>query len=53
VTQPADRRLRVGDRVDIVPPHCDPTVDRYDLLHLVRGDVLVDVLPIEARGRSQ
>jgi D-serine deaminase-like pyridoxal phosphate-dependent protein len=53
VTRPADGRLRVGDRVDIVPPHCDPTVDRYDLLHLVRGDVLVDVVPIEARGRSQ
>lgn len=53
VTRPAARTLRVGDRIDVVPPHCDPTVDRYDVLHVVRGDVLVDILPIEARGCSQ
>jgi D-serine deaminase-like pyridoxal phosphate-dependent protein len=46
-------RPRVGDRVELVPPHCDPTVDRYDLLHVVRGDVLVDLWPVHARGRSQ
>jgi D-serine deaminase-like pyridoxal phosphate-dependent protein len=54
VTQPAERPpLRVGDRVALVPPHCDPTVDRYDVLHIVRDDVLVDVVPIDARGCSQ
>lgn len=42
-----------GDRRELVPPHCDPTVDRYDLLHVVRDDVLVDVVPIVARGCSQ
>ena len=31
----------------------DPTVDRYDVLHLVRGDTLVDIVPVEARGASQ
>ena len=33
--------------------HVDPTLDRYDVIHLVRGDVLVDIVPIEARGASQ
>jgi D-serine deaminase-like pyridoxal phosphate-dependent protein len=42
-----------GDRVELLPPHCDPTVDRYDLYHVVRGDVLVDLLAIDARGRAQ
>jgi len=27
-------------------------VNLYDAYHVVRGDVLVDIWPIEARGRS-
>ncbi|MGZ6016666.1 MAG: alanine racemase [Phenylobacterium sp.] len=42
-----------GERVDFVPPHIDPTLDRYDVIHFVRGDVLVEVAPVEARGASQ
>jgi D-serine deaminase-like pyridoxal phosphate-dependent protein len=42
-----------GERVDFVPPHVDPTLDRYDVMHFVRGDVLVEIAPIEARGASQ
>jgi len=42
-----------GERVDFVPPHVDPTLDRYDVIHLVRGDVLVEIAPVEARGASQ
>lgn len=42
-----------GERVDFVPPHVDPTLDRYDVIHFVRGDTLVEIAPIEARGASQ
>lgn len=42
-----------GERVDFVPPHVDPTLDRYDVIHLVRGDVLVEIARVEARGASQ
>jgi D-serine deaminase-like pyridoxal phosphate-dependent protein len=42
-----------GERVDFVPPHIDPTLDRYDVIHFVRGDVLVEIAPVEARGASQ
>jgi D-serine deaminase-like pyridoxal phosphate-dependent protein len=45
--------IRLGERVELIPPHCDPTVDRYDVLHFVRGDVLVEIAPIEAAHRSQ
>jgi D-serine deaminase-like pyridoxal phosphate-dependent protein len=42
-----------GDRIELTPGHIDPTLDRYDVIHLVQGDVLVDIVPIEARGASQ
>ena len=45
-------RLRVGDVVTCAVPHCDPTVNLYDCYHLVRGDRLETIWPIEARGRS-
>jgi D-serine deaminase-like pyridoxal phosphate-dependent protein len=48
-SQPLER----GDRIELVPPHCDPTVDRYDIIWLVRGDVVVDVAHVDARGCSQ
>jgi D-serine deaminase-like pyridoxal phosphate-dependent protein len=46
----ADRRLAVGDRLEFHPPHCDPTVNLYDVYHVVHGDVLVDIWPVDARG---
>ncbi len=53
VTQDPAHPLARGDRVALVPPHCDPTVDRYDTMWLVRGDRVVGSAPIEARGRAQ
>jgi D-serine deaminase-like pyridoxal phosphate-dependent protein len=53
ITTTPETVLRRSDRLDLVPPHCDPTVDRYDLLWLVRGDVVVGVEDIVARGCSQ
>ena len=51
--RPEGEAVRRGDRVELIPGHIDPTMDRYDLLHLVQGDVLVDIVPIEGRGASQ
>jgi D-serine deaminase-like pyridoxal phosphate-dependent protein len=45
--------LQLGERVEFIPPHCDPTVDRYDVYHFVRQDILVEIAPIEAARRSQ
>lgn len=53
VTRPKHRAVSRGDRVEFTAPHCDPTIDRYDLLHLVRGDVLVDLMRVDGRGASQ
>lgn len=49
----SDCDLRVGDRVEFVPPHCDPTVNLYDVIHALRGDTVEGVWRIAARGKSQ
>jgi 3-hydroxy-D-aspartate aldolase len=49
----ADRKVKVGDRIEFVPPHCDPTVNLYDRYHVMRGDTVEDVWEISARGKSQ
>ena len=43
-------RPALGALVTLVAPHCDPTVNLHDWLHVVRGGRLVDIWPIEARG---
>ncbi|MGK6318225.1 DSD1 family PLP-dependent enzyme [Sphingomonas sp. DT-204] len=46
-------RLRPGDAVSLTVPHCDPTVNLYDFYHVVRGDTLIDLWPVSARGRAR
>jgi len=45
--------LTRGQRLVLVPPHCDPTVDRYDVVWLVRGDEVIGVAEVTARGCAQ
>jgi D-serine deaminase-like pyridoxal phosphate-dependent protein len=52
LTRPAEPVAR-GERLALAPGHIDPTLDRYDLFHLIQGDVLVDIVRVEARGGSQ
>jgi D-serine deaminase-like pyridoxal phosphate-dependent protein len=42
-----------GERVSLIPPHCDPTVNLYDVIWMVHGDMVVDVAIVDARGCSQ
>lgn len=42
---------KLGDLIECVTPHCDPTVNLYDVYHVVRGDTLVDIWPVDARGK--
>jgi D-serine deaminase-like pyridoxal phosphate-dependent protein len=53
ITYPRDgAMLTPGDIVTCIVPHCDPTVNLYDVYHCVRGDTLEAIWPIEARGKS-
>ncbi|RAK56401.1 DSD1 family PLP-dependent enzyme [Phenylobacterium soli] len=48
-----EQALAIGDMVRLNPPHCDPTVEHYESYHLLRGDTLVDIWPVSARGRAR
>ncbi|MXW53365.1 MAG: DSD1 family PLP-dependent enzyme [Gammaproteobacteria bacterium] len=48
-----DCKLDVGSLVSTVVPHCDPTINLYNELHVIHRDKLVDIWPIEARGHTQ
>ena len=40
----------LGDKLLLVPGHCDPTVNLYDWYVCVRGGVVEALWPITARG---
>jgi D-serine deaminase-like pyridoxal phosphate-dependent protein len=46
----ATNRLKLGDKVRLVPGHCDPTVNLYDWYVGLRDDRVESVWPITARG---
>jgi 3-hydroxy-D-aspartate aldolase len=47
------RGYKVGDKLEVIVPHCDPVVNEYDQIHAIRKDRVEAVWPIAARGRSQ
>jgi D-serine deaminase-like pyridoxal phosphate-dependent protein len=42
--------LALGTKIELVTPHCDPTINLHSYFHCVRGDKLVDIWPVDARG---
>ena len=45
--------VNLGDRMEFIIPHCDPTVNLYDRIYGLRGDTVEVVWRIAARGMSQ
>jgi D-serine deaminase-like pyridoxal phosphate-dependent protein len=41
-----------GTRLECTVPHCDPTANLHEVIHLVRAGTLEAIWPIEARGLS-
>ena len=51
---PAGRETpEIGERLRLIPGHCDPTVDRFDWYVCVRAGRVESVWPITARGGMQ
>lgn len=46
-------RLRIGEKVRVLPNHICPVVNLFDEMVCVRGGVVEMVLPVAARGRLQ
>jgi D-serine deaminase-like pyridoxal phosphate-dependent protein len=49
--QSSARNLRIGDRLEIVPGYADLTTVLHNAYHCFRGGKLVDIWPIEGRGK--
>lgn len=50
--EPGHETLPISTVVECTVPHCDPTINLHDFLHVVSGDRLVEFWRVEARGRA-
>jgi D-serine deaminase-like pyridoxal phosphate-dependent protein len=44
-------RFELGDVLELVVSHCDPTVNLFDALFVTRNDIVTDIWPIDMRGK--
>jgi 3-hydroxy-D-aspartate aldolase len=51
--QAPSRPITLGDKLLVVTPHCDPTVNLHDYYFPYRNGMVEEIWPIAARGRSQ
>jgi D-serine deaminase-like pyridoxal phosphate-dependent protein len=49
----AAKTYKIGDRLEVIVPHCDPVVNLYDVIYGIRRDRVESVWPVTARGKSQ
>jgi len=49
----ASKAYNIGDRLELIVPHCDPVVNLYDQIYGIRNDRVEVIWPITARGKSQ
>jgi D-serine deaminase-like pyridoxal phosphate-dependent protein len=50
---PGSHAPRLGEVITMTAPHCDPTVNLYDTYHVIKKDMLKELWPVSARGRSR
>lgn len=53
VTFETGNPLAIGDKIELLPSHCDTTINLHDLYYVHRDGRVVAVWPIAARGRLQ
>jgi D-serine deaminase-like pyridoxal phosphate-dependent protein len=46
-------RFELGEVLEMVVSHCDPTVNLFDVLYVTREGTVEDVWPIDMRGKCQ
>jgi len=47
------KSYKIGDRIEMIAPHCDPVVNLYDVMYGIRKDRVEKVIAVTARGKSQ
>jgi D-serine deaminase-like pyridoxal phosphate-dependent protein len=53
VSVPPGTRISAGDKLELVPSHCDTTVNLYDRYVCVRNGKVEELWPVAARGKTQ
>jgi D-serine deaminase-like pyridoxal phosphate-dependent protein len=49
----ATKTYRIGDKLELIAPHCDPVVNLYEQMYGIRKGRVETVWPVTARGHSQ
>lgn len=49
----ARKEWKMGEKMELIVPHCDPVVNEYDYIYGTRNDRVETVWEITARGHSQ
>ena len=47
------KKLKSGCVFELIVSHCDPTVNQFDFLFITEKERVVDVWPVDLRGKSQ
>jgi 3-hydroxy-D-aspartate aldolase len=50
---PPAKDYKIGDKLEVIVPHCDPVVNEYDVMFGIRKDRVDVVWEITGRGKSQ
>ncbi|TJV41873.1 MAG: D-TA family PLP-dependent enzyme [Mesorhizobium sp.] len=53
VTLSGDGKLKIGERVRVVPDHCCVVTNLFDEVNLIDGETVLETLPVAARGRMR
>ena len=53
LSAPPTRDYKIGDKLEVIVPHCDPVVNEYDQIYGTRKDRVDVVWKVDARGKSQ
>lgn len=52
-TAPPSKDYKIGDKLEVIVPHCDPVVNEYDEMYGIRQDRVEVVWQVTGRGKSQ
>lgn len=46
----AERDVKLGQKVELIVPHCDPNANLYDRMYVCQGEAVQEVWKVAARG---
>jgi D-serine deaminase-like pyridoxal phosphate-dependent protein len=50
---PASSAIEIGDRIELLPSHIDPTMNLHDVVYALDGENVIGIWPIAARGYAE